>query len=230
MIGLGTIANCLAIVAGTLIGAFLKKGLPEKWQQTMESGIGLCVVVIGIQMALKTTNIVVTIFSVVLGAVIGECINIEGAMQRLGMFIGSKVSDGEGAAARIANGFVTASILFCTGAMAVVGSIQDGLVGDHSTLYAKATLDGLISIIFTANLGWGVGISALSVGLYQGTITLLASTIESIVSPVVLAELTAAGGIMIMAIGTNIIKVTQIRVGNMLPGVVVSVILAKIFI
>lgn len=230
MPGLGTIANCLAIVAGSIVGLVLKKGIPEKWQETMMSGIALCIVIIGVQMALKTSNIIITIFSVTIGAIIGEVIDIEGAMNRLGIWVGEKVTKGEGAAALIAKGFVNASILYCTGAMAIVGSIQDGLASDHATLFAKATLDGLISIILTANLGIGVALSAISVGIYQGSITLLASFVESIVNGVVLAELTAAGGIMIMAIGTNMLKLTQVRIGNMLPGVFVAVILAKFFI
>ncbi len=180
-------------------------------------------------MALMTTNIIITIFSLAIGGMIGEMIDIEGAMNRLGKWVGEKVTKGEGAAAIVARGFVNASILYCTGAMAIVGSIQDGLVADHATLFAKATLDGLISIILTANLGFGVMLSAVSVGIYQGSITLMASAIESLVNAVILAELTAAGGIMIMAIGTNMLKLTQIRIGNLLPGVMVAVILTKYF-
>lgn len=230
MPGLGTIANCLAIVVGAVVGAFLKRGLPEKWQETMMKGIGFCIVIIGVQMALKTTNIVITIFSIVIGAIIGEFLDIEGRMNNLGEALGKKVAQGEGAAAAIARGFVNASILFCTGAMAIVGSIQDGVAAEHATLFAKATLDGLISVIMAANLGIGVIFSALSVGVYQGSITLLAGALEKIMSPAVLLELTAAGGIMIMAIGTNLLNITKVRIGNMLPGVVVAVVLGKIFL
>lgn len=230
MPGLGTIANSIAIVIGAVCGSFLKKGLPEKWQETMMSGIALCIVIIGVQMALKTTNIVITIFSLVIGAIIGEIIDIEEAMKRLGIFIGSKVSNSESTAAAIAKGFVNSSILFCTGAMAIVGSIQDGLAAEPATLYAKATLDGLISLIMAANLGIGVALSAISVGVYQGSITLMAGSIESFISPAILAELTAAGGIMIMAIGTNMLNITKVRIGNLLPGILVSIILAKYFL
>lgn len=230
MPGLGTIANCGAIVIGSVIGLFLKKGLPEKWQETILSGIALCILIIGIQMALKTQKIIITIFSLAIGAVLGESLDIEGKMNRLGIWVGEMVTKGEGSAAAVAKGFVNASILYCTGAMAIVGSIQDGLANDHATLFAKATLDGLISIILTANLGFGVCLSAISVGFYQGSITMMASAIESFVDSTVLAELTAAGGIMIMAIGTNMLKVSQIRIGNLLPGVFVAVVLAKIFL
>jgi len=230
MPGLGTIANCIAIVVGAVCGSFLKKGLPEKWQETMMSGIALCIVIIGVQMALKTTNIVITIFSLVIGAILGEIIDIEEAMQRLGINIGNMVAKNETGAASIAKGFVNSSILFCTGAMAIVGSIQDGLVAEHATLYAKATLDGLISLIMAANLGIGVALSAISVGIYQGTITILAGAIEGLMSTTILAELTAAGGIMIMAIGTNMLNMTKVRIGNLLPGMFVAVILAKFFL
>ena len=169
MYGLGTLANCVAIIIGALLGVFCKRGLPEKWQETMMSSIALCILIIGVQMALKTQNIIIVIFSLVLGAIVGEILDIEAAMNRLGQYLGNKLSQGDGsAAAAIAAGFVNASILFCSGAMAILGSIQDGLAADHTTLFAKATLDGLISLILSANLGIGVILSALSVGIYQG--------------------------------------------------------------
>ena len=132
-------------------------------------------------------------------------------------------------AARIAEGFVNASILFCTGAMAIVGSIQDGILGDHTTLFAKGTLDGIISMILSANVGIGVLFSAVSVGIYQGSITALAGVVEPYVTPQILAEVTAAGGVMIMAIGTNMLNVTKIRIANLLPGMIPAAILAMYF-
>ena len=230
MSGLGTIANSCAIVAGALCGVLLKQGLPQKWQETMLQAIAFCIVIIGVQMALKTTNIVITIFSLVIGAIIGESIDIEELMRRFSLWVGNKVSKSESVAAEIAKGFVNASILFCTGAMAIVGSIQDGLAGDYTTLFAKATLDGLISLIMAANLGIGVALSAVSVGIYQGSITFMAGAIEGMLSPQILAELTAAGGIMIMAIGTNMLNLTKVRIANLLPGIIVSVVLAKYFL
>ena len=217
--GLGTIANSVAIIVGAVLGVFCKRGLPEKWQETMMSSIALCIAIIGIQMALKTQNIVVVIFSLVLGAITGEIIDIEGAMNRLGKFLGDKLSGNDAsAAAAIGAGFVNASILFCSGAMAILGSIQDGLAADHTTLYAKATLDGLISLILSANVGIGVALSAISVGIYQGSITLLAGFVGPLVTEDMLAEITASGGIMIMAIACNMLKLTKIRIGNLLPG------------
>lgn len=223
MPGLGTIVNAGAIVLGSVLGLVLKRGLPEKWQETMMSGIALCIVIIGTKMALETSNIIITIVSLALGAVLGELANIESHVEWVGNWLGNRCARGEAtAAARIAEGFVTASLLFCVGAMAVVGSIQDGLAGDHTTLFAKATLDGLISLVLAANLGVGVVLSAASVAVYQGAITLLAGVLEPFVTPVILREITASGGIMIMAIGTNMLKITKIRISNLLPGIVVA--------
>lgn len=229
MSGLGTLANCCAIIIGALLGVFCKRGLPEKWQETMMSSIALCILIIGVQMALKTQNIIIVIFSLVLGAIAGEIIDIEGAMNRLGKYLGNKLSSGDSsAAAAIGAGFVNASILFCSGAMAILGSIQDGLAADHTTLFAKATLDGLISLILSANLGIGVILSALSVGIYQGSITLLASFIGPLVTDAMLAEITASGGIMIMAIGCNMLKISSIRIGNLLPGMLFAAVLTAL--
>ena len=192
MPGLGTLANSVAIIVGALLGVLCKRGLPEKWQETMMSSIALCILIIGVQMALKTQNIIIVIFSLVLGAIVGEILDIEAAMNRLGQYLGNKLSQGDvSAAAAIAAGFVNASILFCSGAMAILGSIQDGLAADHTTLFAKATLDGLISLILSANLGIGVILSALSVGIYQGSITLLAGVVGPLVTEAMLTEITA---------------------------------------
>lgn len=230
MVGLGTVVNVAAIAAGALVGLLVKRGLPEKWQQTMMSGIALCIFVIGLQMVLGTANIIITIVSLASGAIIGEAIGIEDRLNELGKWVGSKVAGKEeGAAKRIAEGFVSATLLFCIGAMAVVGSIQDGLAGDHTTLFAKATLDGIISVVLSANLGIGVMFSAVSVGIYQGAITALAGFLEPFIAGGVLTEITAAGGVMIMAIGTNMLNVTKIRISNMLPGIVTAAIIGTYF-
>lgn len=230
MAGLGTVVNVAAISAGALVGLLVKRGLPEKWQQTMMSGIALCIFVIGLQMALGTANIIITIVSLASGAIIGEAIGIEDRLNELGKWVGGKVAGKEeGAAKRIAEGFVSATLLFCIGAMAVVGSIQDGLAGDHTTLFAKATLDGIISVVLSANLGIGVMFSAVSVGIYQGAITALAGFLEPFIAGGVLTEITAAGGVMIMAIGTNMLNVTKIRISNMLPGIVTAAIIGTYF-
>lgn len=231
MPGLGTIADSLAIFAGAVLGILFKRGLPQKWQETMMSGIALCIFLVGMQMALKTHNIVIVCLSLVIGSILGEIIDIEGGMNKIGGALGKKIAGGETTvAAGIAEGFVNASVLFASGAMAIVGSIQDGLMADPTTLYAKATIDGIISLVLSANIGVGVALSAVTVAVYQGVITLLAGSIGPLVTDAALAELTASGGVMIMAIGTNMLHLTKIRVGNMVPGMFAAVVLTKFMI
>ena len=231
MAGLGTIVNSIAIVVGALIGLILKRGLPEKWQETIMAAIGLSIFIIGVQMALKSQQIVAVIISLSLGGIIGELIDIEGWLNKVGEWIGNSIAGkSESSAAQIAVGFANASILFCSGAMAIVGSIQDGLAADHGTLFAKATLDGIISVVLAANMGFGVLLSSVSVGIYQGGITILAGIIEPYITKTVLAELTATGGIMIMAIGTNTLGLTKVRIGNLLPALVIVAVIGKMFL
>ena len=181
------------------------------------------------QMALKTNNIVIVIFSIVIGSILGEIIDIEAVMNRIGEVLGKRIAgSNKSVAAEIAAGFVNASVLFCSGAMAIVGSIQDGLLGDHATLFAKATLDALISLVLTANLGVGVALSALSVGVYQGAITMLAGFIGPYITDAMLAEITGSGGVMIMAIGTNMLHLTKIRIGNMIPAMLVAALIVRL--
>lgn len=231
MPGMGTLVNSLAIVVGSFIGLIIKRGLPEKWQETIMNGIGMSILIIGIQMALKSNQIVAVIFSLTMGGIIGEIIDIEAWLNRVGEWIGQRVAGGRSeSSAKIAIGFANASILYCSGAMAIVGSIQDGLTGDHNTLFAKAALDGVISVVLAANMGIGVMISSLSVGIYQGSITLLAGIIEAFITKAILAELTATGGVLIMAIGTNTLGLTKVRIGNMLPSLIIVAIIGKFFL
>ena len=208
MVGLGTLVNSGAILAGAGAGLLLRRGLPEKWQESIMQGVALCIIVIGVQMAFKSENIMVVIFSIVLGAIVGEGIDIDTKLQRFGDWIGSKLIGGHDAGAAKA-----------IGAMAIIGSLQDGLKGDTTILFAKSTLDGIIAIILTANLGIGVALSAVSVLLYQGTLTLLAGVLEPVLTTSILNEVTATGGMLIMAIGVNMLKVVQIRISNLLPAV-----------
>lgn len=232
MSGLGTIANAAAIICGALAGIVLRRGLPEKWQQTIMQGVALCIVVIGLQMAFKTANIVIVVVSLVIGSIIGEYFDIEGKLQKFGSWIASKVYHGKDGsfAAQLARGFISSTLIFCIGAMAVVGALQDGLKQDPTILYAKATLDGIISVILTANLGIGVAFSAFSVFIYQGCLTLLAAFLQTVMTEAVLNEITACGGILITAIGINMLKILEIRISNQLPAIFIACLLAYIFI
>lgn len=232
MSGLGTIANAAAIICGALGGIVLRRGLPEKWQQTIMQGVALCIVVIGLQMAFKTANIVIVVVSLVIGSIIGEYFDIEGNLQKFGSWIASKVYHGKDGsfAAQLARGFISSTLIFCIGAMAVVGALQDGLKQDPAILYAKATLDGIISVILTANLGIGVAFSAFSVFIYQGCLTLLAAFLQTVMTEAVLNEITACGGVLITAIGINMLKILEIRISNQLPAIFIAWLLAYIFI
>lgn len=232
MSGLGTIANAAAIICGALAGIVLRRGLPEKWQQTIMQGVALCIVVIGLQMAFKTANIVIVVVSLVIGSIIGEYFDIESNLQKFGSWIASKVYHGKDGsfAAQLARGFISSTLIFCIGAMAVVGALQDGLKQDPTILYAKATLDGIISVILTANLGIGVAFSAFSVFIYQGCLTLLAAFLQTVMTEAVLNEITACGGVLITAIGINMLKILEIRISNQLPAIFIAWLLAYIFI
>lgn len=232
MSGMGTIANAAAIICGALAGIVLRRGLPEKWQQTIMQGVALCIVVIGLQMAFKTGNIVIVVVSLVIGSIIGEYFDIEDNLQKFGSWIASKVYHGKDGsfAAQLARGFISSTLIFCIGAMAVVGALQDGLKQDSTILYAKATLDGIISVILTANLGIGVAFSAFSVFIYQGCLTLLAAFLQTVMTEAVLNEITACGGVLITAIGINMLKILEIRISNQLPAIFIAWLLAYIFI
>ncbi|HHV71841.1 MAG TPA: DUF554 domain-containing protein [Clostridia bacterium] len=224
----GTIVNSLTILAGGFLGGWLKQRFPEKYQQTIMQGVALSVILIGINMALKTNNVLIIIISLVLGAVLGEWIGIEERLQKFGQYLETKIGKERG---RIAEGFVRASLVFCIGAMSITGALQDGLTGNPVILYAKSMLDGVTAIVFAAAMGFGVMISAGSVFLFQGIITLLASWVAPILNshPLMITEMEAAGGLLIIGIGLNMLEVKPIRVGNLLPGVFISMILTCFF-
>ncbi|AGE24067.1 putative integral inner membrane protein [Geobacillus sp. GHH01] len=229
MVLLGTIVNAVSIIAGALIGKWLHR-IPERVKETVMGGIGLAVALLGIQMGMKSEQFLVVIFSLVFGGILGEWWNWEEKLNQLGQWLEAKVSgNGQGS---IAKGFVSATLLFVIGAMAIVGALDSGLRGDHSVLYTKSILDGFASVILTTTLGIGVIFSALPVVVYEGSIALLATQIERFVPKEVLdsfiAESTATGGILIMAIGLNMLGLTNIRVANLLPSILITA--AAVFI
>jgi uncharacterized membrane protein YqgA involved in biofilm formation len=213
---LGTIVNCLSIIAGSLVGLCFKNGIPEKYNQTVMHAISLCVVLIGIKMALGCDDILVIIGSLAIGSLFGEWVGIEAYLERLARFLGNKFSKDSGT---FSTGFVTASLLFCVGSMAVVGSLESGFSGNHTTLFAKSTLDGIASIVLCSSLGIGVMFSAIPVLIYQGSITLLAGVLKPFLIPAVVSQMSAAGGLLIVAIGLNMLREKKIKVGNMLPAI-----------
>ncbi|TCS80811.1 DUF554 domain-containing protein [Tepidibacillus fermentans] len=223
MVLTGTIVNTIAIIFGGIIGSFLSN-IPQQIRNTVMQGIGLAVIIQGITMGLKTQNFLLVIFSLVLGGIIGEYLKIEDRLDRLGRWIEEKV--GGKSKGSIANAFVTATLVYTIGAMAILGSLNSGLNLDHSLLYLKAMLDGFSAIIFASTLGIGVIFSAIPVFIYQGTIALLATYIHSFISKDLLdqmiVEITATGGILIIAIAINILEFKKINVANMLPAIVIA--------
>lgn len=222
----GTLVNAGAILAGSLFGVLLRQGLPQRCRETVMNGLGLSVGVIGLQMALKGDNPLLVIGSLVIGGLIGEGLDLDGGLKRLGDWLTLKVGSQFG---DIGKGFVMASLVYCIGAMAVVGAIQEGLNNDAGTLYAKAMLDGVSAIVFASGMGIGVAFSAVSVLLYQGAITLLATSASSLISEAMLTAMTATGGIMILAISLLILEIKTVRVANLLPALPLAAVLAGFF-
>jgi len=216
---LGTIANTLAIIVGSLLGLLFTRGIAENYKEIILSGVGLSVVLIGMKNALVSGDLMVVIFSVVIGALLGEALMIEKRLLSLGTFIESKIAIKSSDRKSLARGFVTASLVFCVGSMAIIGSLESGLTGNHQTLFAKSVLDGVTSIIFASTMGLGVIFSALAVFIYQSIITLTAGLMKSFLVPETIAQMTSVGGLLIMAIGFNMLKITTISVGNLLPAI-----------
>lgn len=222
----GTLVNAAAVVAGSLAGILAKRGVPERYRRTLMQGLGLSVGVIGLQMALRTQNILLVIISIAVGGIIGEAIDIDRFLNRIGNWLTDKIGSQYG---NVGQGFVTASLVYCVGAMAVVGSIQDGLTGDASTLYAKSLLDGIAAVIFASTLGIGVILSSISILIYQGAITLLAVVFSSVMTDTVISELTAVGGVLIIGISLLMLEIKIIKVANLLPAIPLAAVIAALW-
>lgn len=223
---LGTIVNTLAVIAGGIIGLLFKNIIPEKISEALLKTSGLAVIAIGISLMSAGDNFTLLILSLIIGTVIGEVIDIEGKLDKFGSFIERKMKNKQ---SNIALGFVTCTLVYCVGSMAIVGSIQSGLTGNHEILFSKAVIDGITAISFAATMGAGVILSGVSVFIYQGIITLLAGVMQSLLSTVVVNEMTAIGGIIIMGIGLNFLEIKRIKVGNLLPSIFFPIIYYMFF-
>lgn len=226
---LGTIVNSAAVIAGAVIGLLLKRGLPERMSDTLTKGMGLCTLFLGISGSLKGENSLILIISMVVGILIGEGIDLEEKLNRLGRWVEQKIQAMAGEKAKgklsVAEGFVSASLLFCVGAMAVLGSLQSGLSGDYEILFNKAVLDFVMAIVFATTLGIGVALSAVSVFVYQGAITLLAQWMAPLLTDRVIGEMTCVGSVIIIGLGLNMIGATRLRVMNFVPAVFLPIVL-----
>lgn len=220
---LGTIANAVAIIVGSIFGLLVKNGLSEKLSNTVMNGLSLCIIYIGFSGTLKGDNPLLIIISIGVGAVIGELIDIDKWLNRFGKFIERKLKK-EGSTSQISEGFVTATLVYCIGAMAIVGSLESGIQGKHDILFAKSIIDGITAIIFSSTLGIGVALSAVSVFFYQGAITLSASYVKVILTEMAINNMTAVGSLLIIGLGFNMLGVTKIKVANLLPAIIIPVI------
>lgn len=225
---LGTIVNAVAILVGGVLGMVFGKALPEKMKSTVIQGIGLAIILIGMSMALQTKNPLIVIASLVIGGVIGEWVDIELRLKQLGQWLELKLSKGR-ERGQFTKAFVTTSLIYCVGAMAIMGALESGLKGIHNILYAKSMLDGISAIVFASSMGVGVLASSVPVFLYQGGITVSASLLQGILSSPVVAEMSATGGLLIVGIALNILEIKEIKVGNLLPGIFVAIPLTLLF-
>lgn len=241
----GTIINTLTVLGGSLLGLLLKwlaghfgsrlpagsAALGTRLQDIIMEGVALCVLYIGVSGSLKGQNTLIAILSIVIGAIIGEVLDLDAKMRALGDWVQAKTAKfvkGSGSGPSVADGFVTASLLFCVGAMAIVGALENGLTGNYDTLKAKAVLDGISSIVFASSLGIGVSFSAVAILLYQGAISLLASFLSPVLGDAVIAEMTCVGSLLIFALGLNMLKLTKIKVMNLVPAIFLPIFLCII--
>lgn len=213
---LGNLVNTVAIIGGSLIGMLFKGKIPDRFNQSIMKSIALGIILIGILNALKVENMILVLLSLAIGTLIGEYIHIEKKLENLGNMLQKKSLKSEGS---ISKSFVTASLLFCVGSMAIIGSLESGLSGNHQTLFAKSILDGISSIIFTSSIGVGVVFSAIPVFLYQGIIVLTANFLKPFLIESVIANMSSVGGLLIIGLGLNMLDYKKISVGNMLPAI-----------
>ena len=222
----GTLINVAAIFIGGFLGVFFGSKIPERFRHTVTAGLGLFTLGYGLKMFLDTTNSLIVLGSLIVGAVVGELLGIEEGLKRLGIWLEKKFQknvDDENEQARFVKGFLTASLLFCIGPMAILGSIQDGLSGDYQTLAIKSVLDGFAALAFASTLGVGTIFSALPLFVYQGGITLLAVQFEAIMTDAMMVEMSATGGVILMGIAIgSLLEIKKIRAGSFLPALVIA--------
>lgn len=220
---LGNLINVGAILFGSLIGIVLGKNIKTKYQDAAISAASLALVLLGLQMGLKTNNILLVIISLTLGSLLGEWLEIDLLMDRFGLWVEKKIANGRQG---FYKGFVYASLLFCIGPMGIMGSIQSGLVGDHSILITKGVIDGIFAVVLSVTMGWGVIGSAVSVLVYQGALVLGAQWVQDLFTDAVINEMTATGGLIIVAIALNLLEIKKFKTANMLPAILIAALLA----
>ena len=224
----GTIINALAVILGSILGLILRKGIKERYQQIIFAASGVTSLVIGVQMALKTTHLLAFALALIIGGLVGTWINIEGAVMDFGEKLKRRF-DKKSEGSTFALGFLNASVLYCSGAMAIVGSFKAGTEGDYSILLTKSVLDGFMSIIFAGAMGPGVAFSAITILVYQGLLTLVSVWVKPFVTDLMLAELTGIGGALVIMIGLGLLDIKKFKTGDFLPALVVTILLVLAF-
>jgi uncharacterized membrane protein YqgA involved in biofilm formation len=235
MVGIGTLINVVTVVVGGALGTLLGARLPERMRETIMHSLGLLTLVIGIHLSLETDHILIVLGSLLLGGMVGEWMRIEDRLNQIGRWLEDRTARWKTRSApeqshggvhlgtsRFSRAFLTASLVFCVGPMTVLGSIQDGLSGDYTLLTIKATLDGFASLAFASTLGPGAIFAALTVLIYQGALTLGAGWASTLLTDPMIAEMTATGGVLMLALGLGLLEIKQIRAGNLLPALVVA--------
>jgi uncharacterized membrane protein YqgA involved in biofilm formation len=241
---LGTLVNAIVVIIGSLAGCFIIKGIPQRIEDIIKKAGGLAIIFIGIKGAMDNQNILLLIVSMIAGAVIGELIDIDKYMNRFGMWAEKKLGmnkpeltadssasvdaaasttllQGKNPGHSFSKGFVSASILFCTGSMSIVGSLQSGLQGNHNIIFAKSILDGTMSLVFFSSMGIGVAFSSLTILVYQGGIVLASQAISNLLTDDIIREMSAVGSLIIAGIGFNFLGIKEIKVANLIPAVFV---------
>ncbi len=221
--------NVLAVLFGGTVGLLLRRGIPERLATALMTGVGFCTLYIGISGCLDGQNTLVAMLSIVLGTVVGTLLDLDGKLKRLGERVETRFKDKNTGGGRVAQGFVSASLLFCVGTMAIVGSLQSGISGDHETLYLKSVLDAISAMVFGASLGVGVLLSTVTVFVYQGGITLLAGVAAPYLSDAVVAEMNCVGSLLIIGLALNLLKISDIKIANFVPAVFFPILLCPLY-
>jgi len=224
---LGTLVNVGAVILGSIIGLFVRSKLPQRIIKIVFHGIGLFTIFLGVKMALKTDHLLIMVFSIVIGSIIGELINIEKGINNLSEYLKQKIKMSSD---KFSEGLITAFLLFCLGSLTILGAIEEGIGGKPNLLMTKSLMDGFSSIALTASLGIGVIFSVIPLLIYQGGLTLFAGSLQHIMPLVLINELTAVGGILLIGLGINILEMLKIRISNMLPSLVIVIVLVLIFL
>lgn len=224
---LGTIVNCVAVIFGSVVGIFFSKHITKEISSVICSGAGVVTLIIGFSLAFQTENIIYLTLSLIIGGIVGTILDIDGFILSIGRFLekrfGRSSSTECATESRFAYAFLNASVLFCVGAMAIVGSFKAGTEGDYTLLYTKSVLDGFMSIVFSAAMGIGTAFSALSILVYQGILTISSGYLKPFVSQQMINEISGLGGAFIVMIGINLLEITKLKTANYLPALVICI-------